>query len=68
ALLLAVTQGVLDELSLEQIPEFESRLRRRLEELPPPAVKSILARQPLSDDARHQLLELTRQIAAELSG
>ncbi|RMG40295.1 MAG: alternate F1F0 ATPase, F1 subunit alpha, partial [Planctomycetota bacterium] len=32
ALLLAVTQGVLDELSLEQIPEFESRLRRRLEE------------------------------------
>jgi F-type H+-transporting ATPase subunit alpha len=66
AVLLAVTQGIFDNLDVEDVGEAERRVGRALMDGLPEVVARIHAGDDLPDEAREQLLDSARQAIAGL--
>ena len=65
AVLLAVNNGVFDDLAIEQIGQAQARINRAVQEQLPELGRKIESGEKLTDEDRQRLLEMTRQ---EVSG
>ncbi len=65
AVLMAATEGLLDELDPGELPDVQDRLRRMVREDLPDLTAEIAAGEPLSDEMREGLVQAIRRVLEE---
>jgi F-type H+-transporting ATPase subunit alpha len=68
AVLLSVTEGLFDTLSVKRIADAESAIYRHISEILPRLSKTIAAAKPLSEDQRKELLDAARESIESFAG